>query len=202
MSAISAKLVKELREKTGAGMMDCKKALQESNCKMEEAIVKLRQKGLASADKKNSRATTEGLIESYIHTGNKLGVLLEINCETDFVARRSEFQNLAKDIAMQIASSSDVKFVSIKDIPEEFIKNEQAIELGKSDLDKKPPEIKEKIIAGRIEKRLKEMSLLDQPFIKNNDITIEELIKERISLLGENIQVKRFHKYVLGEVTE
>mmetsp|Transcript_2387 Transcript_2387/g.6373 ORF Transcript_2387/g.6373 Transcript_2387/m.6373 type:complete len:160 (+) Transcript_2387:60-539(+) len=150
MSAISAKLVKELREKTGAGMMDCKKALQESNCKMEEAIVKLRQKGLASADKKNSRATTEGLIESYIHTGNKLGVLLEINCETDFVARRSEFQNLAKDIAMQIASSSDVKFVSIKDIPEEFIKNEQAIELGKSDLDKKPPEIKEKIIAGRI----------------------------------------------------
>mmetsp|Transcript_2388 Transcript_2388/g.6374 ORF Transcript_2388/g.6374 Transcript_2388/m.6374 type:complete len:161 (+) Transcript_2388:60-542(+) len=144
MSAISAKLVKELREKTGAGMMDCKKALQESNCKMEEAIVKLRQKGLASADKKNSRATTEGLIESYIHTGNKLGVLLEINCETDFVARRSEFQNLAKDIAMQIASSSDVKFVSIKDIPEEFIKNEQAIELGKSDLDKKPPEIKEK----------------------------------------------------------
>nr|ARO90908.1 translation elongation factor Ts [Corynoplastis japonica] len=199
MNDISAKLVKELRDVTGAGMMDCKKALIECDCNIESAIVKLRQKGLASADKKNARATTEGLIESYIHIGSKIGVLVEINCETDFVARRSEFQQLAKNIAMQIASSSNITFVSIKDIPEVIVNTEKEIELGKQDLLNKPEEIKEKIISGRIEKRLKEMCLLDQPFIKNSDITIDELIKENISLLGENIQVRRFQKFVLGE---
>lgn len=199
---ISAKIVKELREKTAAGMMDCKKALQESNGDFDKAVESLRKKGLASANKKSDRIATEGVIESYIHMGGKLGVLVEVNCETDFVARREEFQGLAKNIAMQIAANPMVKFVDLKEIPETIIEEEKRIELEKDDLGNKPQEIKEKIVEGRIQKRLNEMILLKQPFIRDSNITIEELVKQNIALLGENIQIRRFERFSLGEGLE
>jgi elongation factor Ts len=196
---IDAKIVKELREKTGAGMMDCKTALQTTGGEFEKAIEYLRQKGLASADKKLMRKATEGIIESYIHTGSKLGVLVEVNCETDFVARRPEFQELTKNIAMQIAASPSVIYVSYENIPQEIIEKEKQIEIGKEDIANKPQEIKEKIVQGRIEKTLKTLCLLEQPFIKNQDITVEELIKQTVSQLGESIKVPRFIRYSLGQ---
>ena len=196
---ISSKLVKELREKTGAGMMNCKKALQETQGNFEKAVESLRQKGLASADKKADRKASEGIIESYIHTGAKLGVLVEVNCETDFVARRTEFQELTKNIAMQIAACPSINYVSLSNIPTEVIEKERFIESGKEDLINKPVEIKEKILDGRVQKILKMQSLLDQPFIKDPNITIDELIKQKISLLGENIKVSRFTRFQLGE---
>lgn len=195
---ISAEYVKELRSKTGAGMMDCKKALQASAGNMELAIETLRKKGLSLADKKSGRITAEGIIESYIHAGSKIGVLVELNCETDFVARRLEFHRLAKDIAMQIAACPSVKYVSIDNIDENIIISETKIESEKEDLISKPEDIRNKIIVGRVDKRLKEMSLIDQPFIKDPDILVEELIKQHIALLGENIKVRRFKKFVLG----
>lgn len=196
---ISPKLVKELREKTGAGMMNCKKALQESEGDFEKAVESLRQKGLASADKKAGRQASEGLIEAYIHTGGKLGVLVEVNCETDFVARRPEFQQLAKNIAMQIAACPTVNYVSTNDIPPEVVEREKTIEAGKEDLSTKPEAIKLKIVEGRIEKILRTQSLLDQPFIRDNNQTIDELIKQTISQLGENIKISRFTRFQLGE---
>ena len=196
---ISAQVVKELRDKTSAGMMDCKKALQDSNGDMDKAMETLRQKGLASANKKSSRIATEGLVESYIHMGGKLGVIIEINCETDFVARRPEFQELAKNIAMQIAASTSVEYISLHHIPTDIINKEKEIESSKDDLAKKPADIKEKIVEGRIQKRLKELTLLDQFFIRDSTITIDELIKQNIAKLGENIQVRRFERFVLGE---
>ena len=196
---ISAQAVKELREKTSAGMMDCKKALQDSNGDMSKAMEALRQKGLASATKKTSRIATEGVVESYIHMGGKLGVMVEVNCETDFVARRPEFQELAKNIAMQIAASPSVEYISLQGIPADIIQKEKEIESSKDDLAKKPKEIKEKIVEGRIQKRLKELTLLDQFFIRDSSMTIDELIKQNISKLGENIQVRRFERFVLGE---
>lgn len=199
---ISAKVVKELRDKTAAGMMDCKKALQESNGDFEKAMESLRKKGLASASKKSDRIATEGIVESYIHMGGKLGVLVEVNCETDFVARREEFQELAKNVAMQIAANPAVKFISLKEIPEALVAEEKKIELEKDDLTNKPQEIKEKIVEGRIQKRLNEMILLEQSFIRDSDITIEELVKRNIALLGENIQIRRFERFNLGEGLE
>nr|YP_008965811.1 translation elongation factor Ts [Porphyridium purpureum]ATJ02999.1 translation elongation factor Ts [Porphyridium purpureum]BAO23787.1 translation elongation factor Ts [Porphyridium purpureum] len=198
---ISAQSVKELREMTGAGMMDCKKALKESDGNLEQAIEALRKKGLATANKKSMRQAAEGIIESYIHTGGKIGILLELNCETDFVARRSEFQALAKDIAMQVAASPDVEFISTENVSKEFIDEESKIEAEREDLKNKPEAIRDKIVQGRIEKRLKEKSLIDQPFIKNPDITVDELIKQNIAKIGENIQIKRFVRYKLGEGT-
>lgn len=199
---ISAQVVKELREKTSAGMMDCKKALQEANGDIEKAMETLRQKGLASANKKSSRIATEGVIESYIHMGGKLGVIVEVNCETDFVARRPEFQELAKNIAMQIAACPSVEYITTSSIPTEIVQKEKDTEAGKEDLAKKPKEIKEKIVEGRIQKRLKEISLMDQYFIRDSSITIEELIKQNIAKLGENIQIRRFERFVLGEGLE
>lgn len=196
---ISAQAVKELREKTSAGMMDCKKALQDSNGDMAKAMETLRQKGLASANKKSSRIATEGVIESYIHMGGKLGVIVEVNCETDFVARRAEFQDLARNIAMQIAASPLVEYINLQSIPSDIIEKEKEIESSKDDLAKKPLEIKEKIVEGRIQKRLKEMTLVDQVYIRDSSITIDELIKQNIAKLGENIQVRRFERFVLGE---
>jgi elongation factor Ts len=196
---ISAQSVKELREKTSAGMMDCKKALQDSNGDMAKAIETLRQKGLASATKKTSRIATEGVVESYIHMGGKLGVIVEVNCETDFVARRPEFQELAKNIAMQIAASPSVEYINLQSIPSDVVEKEKETESSKEDLVKKPKEIKEKIVEGRIQKRLKEMTLLDQFFIRDSSITIDELLRQNISKLGENIQVRRFERFVLGE---
>jgi len=195
---ISSTLVKELRQKTGAGMMNCKKALQETNGNFDEAIKTLRQKGLASADKKVNRKAIEGLVNSYIHTGGKIGVLVEVNCETDFVARREEFQELVQNIAMQIAASPDIRYINTDEIPEELFITEKEIELKKDDLSNKPDDLKEKIILGRVQKTLKTLSLLDQAFIRNPNITVDELVKEKISLFGENIKIKRFTRYTLG----
>ncbi|MEM8832311.1 MAG: translation elongation factor Ts [Cyanobacteria bacterium P01_G01_bin.19] len=202
MAGISAKLVKELREKTGAGMMDCKKALTENDGDTEKAIEWLRQKGTISADKKQGRVAAEGLVESYIHTGGRIGVLVEVNCETDFVARREEFQELVKNIAMQIAACPNVEFVKVEDIPEDTVAKEKEIEMGRDDLDGKPDNIKEKIVSGRIGKRLNEISLLPQPYIRDQSITVEELVKQSIAQLGENIQIRRFVRFVLGEGIE
>lgn len=196
---ISAKHVKELRDKTGAGMMNCKKALQTSKGDMVLAIENLRQQGLASANKKSKRITTEGLIESYIHAGSRIGVLLELNCETDFVSRHNEFRLLAKNLAMQIVACPDVEYISVLHIPEATITKEKKIELGKEDIENKPDHIKQMIVKGRIDKRLKELSLLDQVFIKDPNVLIRDLINQKISLLGENIQVRRFEKFILGE---
>lgn len=202
MADISAKLVKELREKTGAGMMDCKKALKESDGNPEKAIEWLRQKGIASAAKKEGRIAAEGLVHSYIHTGGRVGVLVEINCETDFVARRDEFKSLAQDVAMQIAACPNVEYVKVDDIPEDIIQREKEIEMGRDDLASKPENIREKIVMGRIGKRLQELSLLDQPFIKDQNITVEELVTQAVAKLGEKIQVRRFTRFVLGEGIE
>ncbi|MEM9002606.1 MAG: translation elongation factor Ts [Cyanobacteria bacterium P01_F01_bin.86] len=202
MADISAKLVKELREKTGAGMMDCKKALKESDGDLEKAIEWLRQKGIASAAKKEGRVAAEGLVHSYIHTGGRVGVLVEVNCETDFVARRAEFKALAQDVAMQIAACPNVEYVKVSDIPTEMIQREKEIEMGRDDLANKPENIREKIVQGRIDKRLKELSLVDQPFIKDQNITVEELVTKAVSQMGENIQVRRFTRFVLGEGIE
>lgn len=202
MATISAKVVKELREKTGAGMMDCKKALTENDGDMTKAIEWLRQKGTISADQKQGRVAAEGLVESYIHTGGRIGVLVEVNCETDFVARREEFQELVKNIAMQIAACPNVEFVKVSDIPEDTVAREKEIEMGRDDLDGKPENIKEKIVTGRIDKRLNEIALLPQPYIRDQSITIDELVKQSIAQLGENIQVRRFVRFVLGEGIE
>lgn len=202
MADISAKLVKDLRDKTGAGMMDCKKALKENEGNIEKAIEWLRQKGIASATKKEGRVAAEGLVDSYIHTGGRVGVLVEVNCETDFVARHDEFKALVRNIAMQIAACPNVEFVRVSDIPADVAKKEKSIEMGRDDIANKPAAMQEKIVEGRIQKRLKELSLVDQPFIKDQNISVEELIKQVVSKLGENIQVRRFSRFVLGEGIE
>ncbi len=199
---ISAQHVKELRNQTGAGMMKCKKALQDSDGDMSLAIENLRKQGLASASKKSMRIATEGLIESYIHQGARIGVLLELNCETDFVSRHQEFRTLAKNLAMQIVACPDVQYVSLRDIPEETIEIEKRIELGKEDIRNKPDNIKQTIVQARIDKRLKELSLLDQAYIRNSDLLISDLIDQKIALLGENIKIRRFQKFILGEGIE
>jgi len=202
MADISAKLVKELRDKTGAGMMDCKKALVENDGDVEISIEWLRKKGLASAGKKGGRVASEGIVGSYIHTGGRVGVLVEVNCETDFVARREDFQALVRNIAMQIAACPNVEYVRVEDIPAEIVDREKAIEMGKDDLGNKPENIKEKIVQGRIEKRMKELSLMDQPFIRDQNISVEELVKETIAQIGEKVEVRRFVRFVLGEGIE
>ena len=202
MAEISAKLVKQLRDKTGAGMMDCKKALIESDGDMEKAMEWLRQKGITSAEKKAGKTTAEGLVGSYIHTGGRVGVLVEINCQTDFVARNDAFQALVKDVAMQIAASPNVEYVRVEDIPPAVVSKEKEIEMGKDDLGSKPVNIREKIVEGRIDKRLKELSLMDQPYIKDQSITVADLIKQSVAGLGENIQIRRFVRFVMGEGIE
>lgn len=202
MAQISASLVKELREKTGAGMMDCKKALAETDGDMTKAIEWLRQKGITSAEKKAGRVAAEGLIGSYIHTGGRIGVLVEVNCETDFVARGDRFQELVRNVAMQVAACPQVEYVRVSDIPPEVIAKEKEIEMGRDDLGNKPDNIKEKIVQGRIDKRLKELSLIDQPFIRDQNVTVEELVKQTVAELGENIQIRRFVRFVLGEGIE
>lgn len=196
---INAQTVKKLREETGAGMMNCKKALADNNGDYEKAIEALRLKGMATADKKSSRNTNEGLIYSYIHTGSKLGILLEVNCETDFVARRSEFVELAKNISMQIASNPEIEVISIEDISDSTKNEVKRFESNKEDLQNKPEEIKNKIVDGRIEKSLKKKVLLEQEYIRDPNITVAEYIKQVVSILGENIRVTRFTRYILGE---
>ena len=202
MAEISAKLVKELRDVTGAGMMDCKKALSETNGDKDKAVEWLRQKGSASAEKKSGRTAAEGAIGSYIHTGARVGVLVEVNCETDFVARGEIFQELIRNVAMQIAACPSVDYVKVDDIPSEVAEREKQIEMGRDDLAGKKEEMKEKIVAGRIGKRLKEMALLDQPYIKDSAMTVEEMVKQVAGKVGENIQVRRFVRFTLGEGIE
>lgn len=196
---ISTDTIKELRSRTGAGILDCKKALQAADGHLDKAIESLRKKGLAFAEKKSSRITTEGVIETYVHAGSRIGVIVELNCETDFVARQNHFKVLAKDIAMQLAACQSVEYVAIEKIPEHIIDNERRIESSKEDIMNKPQVQKDKIIQGRIQKKLKELSLMSQPFIKDNSISIEELIKQHIALLGENILIRRFERFILGD---
>jgi elongation factor Ts len=202
MAEISAKLVKDLRDKTGAGMMDCKKALAESKGDITKAIEWLRQKGIASAEKKAGRTAAEGAIGSYIHTGARVGVLVEVNCETDFVARGEIFQELLRNVAMQIAACPGVEYVSVDEIPAAVAEREKGIEMGRDDLASKPEAMKVKIVEGRIGKRLKELALLEQPFIKDSGITVAEMVKQVAGKIGENIQVRRFTRYTLGEGIE
>lgn len=296
MAEISAKVVQELRQKTGAGMMDCKKALKENDGDMEKSIDWLRQKGIASAGKKSDRIAAEGLVDTYIQPGGKVGVLLEVNCQTDFVARneafkslvknlaqqaataenvesllaqpyiedksvtveefikqaiatlgenmqvrrfvkfnlegtqgivdsyihtggrvgvlvelnsktdapsgREEFQSLARNIAMQVAACPNVEYVNVSEVPPEVAQKEKDIEMGRDDLGNKPENIKEKIVQGRIDKRLKEMALMDQPYIRDQSISVEDLVKQVKGQVGEDIEVRRFVRYVLGEGIE
>jgi elongation factor Ts len=196
---IDAKTVKKLRDETGAGMMNCKKALLDNNGDYEKAIESLRLKGMATADKKASRNTNEGLIYCYIHTGSKLGILIEVNCETDFVARREEFSDVAKNIAMQIASNPEIQVVSMEKISDSVKDEVRKFENSKDDLQNKPEEIRNKIVEGRVEKNLKRQVLLEQEYIRDPNITVNEYIKQVVGILGENIKVSRFTRYVLGE---
>ncbi|MCS6960459.1 MAG: translation elongation factor Ts [Pseudanabaenaceae cyanobacterium SKYGB_i_bin29] len=199
MAEISPQLVSELRSRTQAGIKDCKRALEESDGDMQKAIEWLRKRGITKAGEKADRTTAQGIVHSYIHFGSQVGVLLELNCETDFVAKREEFKELADNIAKQIAACPGVEYVSVAHIPPEVVEKERAIESAKDDIANKPPAVREKIVQGRIEKRLKEMSLLDQPYIKDQTITVDELIKQTIAVLKENIRVRRFVRYAVGE---
>jgi elongation factor Ts len=195
---ISASMVKELREKTGAPMMDCKKALSESDGSMEEAISYLRKKSIATASKKVERSTTEGLIESYIHPGSKLGVIIELNCETDFVARSDDFKELIKNLSMHIAALNPL-FISKNDVNPELIEKEKDIYLTQAKDSGKPEKIWNKIVDGRLEKFFAEICLLNQTYIKDDKRAVKDIIDEIVAKLGENISVKRFVRYQLGE---
>ena len=198
MAEISAAMVKQLREKTGAGMMDCKSALREVGGDVEKAIEFLRKKGLATAQKRAGRAMTEGTIQSYIHMNAKLGVLVEVNCETDFVAKNDEFQGFAKNIAMHIAASNPLG-IAPEDIAQEVIEKEkeiyraQALEMGK------PENVLDKIVEGKLKKFYQDNCLMNQPYVRDPDITIADLLNELIAKIGENISIKRFVRYQIGE---
>ena len=201
-ATISAKAVKELRDQSGAGMMDCKKALTECNGDMEEAVVWLRKKGMASADKKASRIAAEGQIGAYIHGGSRLGVIVEVNCETDFVARGDKFKELVADIAMQVAACPDVEYVSPEDADPAMLAAEKEVQMKMEDLQSKPENIREKIVQGRLDKMVNEKALLKQDYIKDTSKSVEELIKEATAEIGEKISIRRFVKYNLGEGME
>ncbi|WP_331488074.1 translation elongation factor Ts [Caminicella sporogenes] len=200
MMAITAAMVKELREKTGAGMLDCKKALTEANGDMEKAVEILREKGLAKAAKKAGRIAAEGIVEAYIH-GGRIGVIVEINTETDFVAKNDEFKVFAKDIAMQIAATNP-QYVSREQVPQDVIEKEKEILRNQALNEGKPEKIVDKMVQGRIEKYFKEVCLLEQPFIKNPDITVQDLLHEKIAKIGENISIRRFVRFEVGEGIE
>ena len=197
MATISSDTVRELREKTGVGIMDCKRALADSGGDIEKAIDLLRQKGLSSAAKKASRETKEGVISSYIHGAGKIGVLVEVNCETDFVARNSEFQELVKDIAMQIAASNPL-WVRREDVPADVLEKERSIYKIQAMESGKPEHVLDKIVEGKVEKFYVDTCLLEQSFIKDPSVTINEMIQQKIAKIGENISVKRFTRYQLG----
>jgi len=197
MASTSA-LVKELRAKTGAGILDCQKALQENQNDIEKSIDHLRQKGLAAAQQKANRETKEGIISAYIHAGGKIGVLLEVNCETDFVARNEEFQSFVKDLAMQVAAANP-SYVRREDVPAETLEREKAIYLGQVKEMGKPEAAWEKIVQGKVEKFYQEQCLIEQAFIKDNSVTIKELVAQKIAIIGENITVNRFTRYQLGQ---
>ena len=201
MAEITAALVKELRERTGAGMMDCKKALSATDGDLEKAIDFLREKGLAAAAKKAGRVAAEGLVEAYIHGGGRIGVLVEVNCETDFVAKTDAFKELVKDIAMHIAATNP-SYLKREEVPTAELQHEQAVLAEQARNEGKPEKIIEKMVAGRIEKYYKEVCLMEQPFVKDPDKTISDLITESIAKIGENISIRRFTRYQLGEGIE
>ena len=201
MANISAAQVKELREKTGAPMMDCKQALTEAKGNLEDAVVLLRKKGVSVAAKKATRVTSEGSVASYIHAGGKIGVLVEVNCESDFVARTDDFKELAHDIAMHI-TASDPKFVRKEDVTPEAFEREKEIYRHQAAATGKPPQVVEKIVAGKMEKFFEEVCLLEQPFIKDQTISVSQLIASKIGKLGENIAVRRFARFKVGEAGE
>jgi elongation factor Ts len=198
MAEITAQMVKQLRERTGAGILECKKALQETGGDMEEAVVVLRKWGLASAAKKASRSTKQGLIGSYIHAGSQIGVLVEVNCETDFVARTDEFRELVHDIAMQVAAA-DPKYIRREDVPQEVVEKEREIQRARVLAEGKPPHVADKIVEGRLAKFFEEVCLYEQPFIKDNSLTVGDLIKAKIAKIGENITVSRFVRFKVGD---
>jgi len=195
---VSPTMVKDLREKTGAGIVECKQALEESKGNLEEAINLLRKKGLASAAKKATRVAKEGIIGSYIHAGGKIGVLVEVNCETDFVAKTEDFKSLVKDIAMQIAAANP-RCVGREEVSEKEIENEKKIYEAQIKDQKKPQNVIEKIVVGKLDKYFETVCLKEQVFIKNPELTIEQLIKSKIAQMGENIAIKRFVRFHLGE---
>ncbi len=198
--AITAEQVKELREKTGAGMMECKKALSEAEGDVSKAVTILRERGLAAAEKKAGRQTREGLVASYIHAGGKLGVLVEVNCETDFVARTDDFQELVRDIAMQIAAANPL-CVRREDVPETELSREREIYRKQAEGTGKPEQVIAKIVEGKLNKYFSEVTLYEQPFIKDPQITVLELIKAKIAKVKENISVRRFARFKVGEET-
>ena len=198
---ITAEMVKTLRERTGAGMMDCKKALNATEGNMDKAIDFLREKGLAAAAKKADRVATDGLVESYIHAGGRIGVLVEINCETDFVAKTDDFKTLVKDIAMHIAAANPL-YVLREEVPAEILTHEREILKAQAINEGKPENIAEKMVEGRIEKYYKDHCLMDQIFVKDGESTITELIKANIAKMGENITIRRFARFNLGEGLE
>ncbi|MCH2606778.1 MAG: translation elongation factor Ts [Nitrospinales bacterium] len=191
---IDAKIVKELRDKTGAGMMDCKRALVDTNGDLEKAVEALRKAGVAKAANKGTRSAKEGLVFSYIHHGGRLGVLVEVNCETDFVAKTDGFKELVHNLAIQIAATNPVS-VSREQVPEELVKSEENIYTEQAKNSKKPDKVIEKIVSGKMEKFYEENCVLEQPFIKDTNITVQELIKQKIALLGENINIGRFVRF-------
>jgi len=195
---IKVKLVKELREKSSAGMMDCKKALVESNGDIKKAEEILKEKGLAKASKKASRATKEGIIDSYIHTGSKIGVMVEVNCETDFAVRSEMFKNFVHDIALHITAAAPL-YVSKEDVPQEVLDKEKELYRKQALNEGKPEKIIDKIAEGKLKKYYEENCLLEQLFVKDNDVKIGDLLKQHIAKMGENIVIKRFERYILGE---
>lgn len=198
---INATMVKDLRELTGAGMMDCKKALTETNGDVNKAIEYLREKGLAKAAKKSGRLASEGIVDAYIHGGGRIGVLLEVNVETDFAAKNEDFKAFVKDIAMQIAAMNPL-FVRREEVPGDFIEKEKEILKAQAINEGKPAHIAEKMVTGRIEKYYSEICLLEQPFIKDSDKTVEQVLKEKIATIGENMNIRRFVRFEKGEGLE
>jgi elongation factor Ts len=198
MAEITAALVKQLRERTGAGMMECKKALEEAKGDLAEAETILRKRGIASAGKKSARATRQGVVGSYIHPGAQLGVLIEVNCESDFVARTDDFQDLVKDLAMQIAAA-DPQFIRREEVTEAVLNREREIARDRARNEGKPEKILDKIVEGRLSKFYEEICLLEQPFIKDNTMTVQQLIATKIAKLGENITIARFTRYKVGD---
>jgi elongation factor Ts len=195
---ITAQLVKQLRERTGAGMMECKAALVEANGDIPAAEIVLRKKGIASAAKKSARSTRQGIVDSYIHPGSQIGVLIEVNCESDFVARTGEFQTLVHDLAMQVAAA-DPKFVRREDVTESALAQEREIQRARALQEGKPEKMVDKIVEGRMNKFYEEVCLLEQPFIKDNTTSVSDLIKSTIAKLGENISVSRFVRFKVGD---
>jgi elongation factor Ts len=201
MAEISAGLVKQLREQTGAGMMECKKALVEAKGELGEAEVLLRKWGIASAGKKASRSTKQGVIGSYIHAGAQIGVLVEVNCESDFVARTDDFTELVRDLAMHVAAA-DPRYIRREDVPANVLDKEKDIQKARVINEGKPEKVAEKIVEGRIGKYFEEICLLEQPFVKENTVTIDQLIKQKIAKLGENITVARFSRFKVGDAAD